>query len=66
MAIDERRKKYLIAKALWEFVAQDGNKPIERQCRSDVQDMETVLDRDYPAELEVLIKAERFKDRSGQ
>ena len=65
MAIDERRKKYLIAKALWEFVAQDGNKPIKRQCRNDVQDMETILDRDYPAELAVLIKAERFKDRSG-
>lgn len=65
MAIDDRRKKYLIAKALWEFVAQDGSKPIERQCRSDVQDMETILDRDYPAELAVLIKAEAFKDRSG-
>lgn len=66
MEIHERRKKYLIAKALWEFIAQDGSKPIERQCRSDVQDMETILDCDYPAELSVLMRAEAFKDRSGR
>jgi hypothetical protein len=66
MAVDERRKKYLIAKALWEFVAQDGSKPIERQCRNDVHDMEAILDGDYPNELSLLMKAERFKDRPSE
>ncbi len=66
MEIGERRKNYLIAKALWEFVAQDGHKPAERQCRNDVHDMEAILDGDYPNELSLLMKAERFKDRSGE
>jgi len=65
MEIDERRKKYLIAKAIWGFVAQDGNKPGTQQCRSDVHDMETILDSDYPTELELLMRAEKFRDRSG-
>ncbi len=66
MEIDERRKNYLIAKALWEFIAQDGHKSPERQCRNDVHDMEAILDCDYPNELSLLMKAERFKDRSGE
>lgn len=63
MEIDPRRKDYLIAKAMWEFIAQDVRRPPERQCRNDVQDIETILDRDYPRELALMMKAERFKDR---
>lgn len=64
--ICERRKRFLIAKALWEFAATDGSKPFERQSRSDVDDMETILDRDYPNELATLIRLEDFKDRSAR
>ena len=66
MEIDERRKNYLIAKALWEFIAQDGKKLSHRQNRNDVHDMEAILDSDYPAELSLLMRAEKFKDRSGE
>ncbi|MDP2620288.1 MAG: hypothetical protein Q8P46_08935 [Hyphomicrobiales bacterium] len=66
MEINERRKNYLIAKALWEFIAQDGKKPSIRQNRNDVHDMEAILDSDYPAELSLLMRAEKFKDRSGE
>ncbi|MBZ0227721.1 MAG: hypothetical protein K8F58_04590 [Bauldia sp.] len=65
MDIHQRRKDYLIAKALWQFIAQDGNKPVERQCRNDVHDMEAILDCDYPNELSLLMKAEAFNNRSG-
>jgi len=63
MSIDERRKRYLIAKALWEFVADDRYKPIERQSPNDVDDMEAVLDTDYASEVATLIAMEPYKKR---
>ncbi len=66
MEMDQRRKDFLIAKALWEFVAEDGKKPTERQSRSDVDDMEAILDRDYSAETATLMRMEKFKDRSSK
>lgn len=57
------RKRYLIAKALWEFVAENRSKPIERQAPNDADDMEAILDADYPAEVATLIALEPFKKR---
>lgn len=64
VGMDQRRKDYLIAKALWESVAQDGKKPVHLQCRSDVHDMEAKLDNAYPSEADLLMRAETVKDRS--
>ena len=61
--IDERRKRYLIAKALWEFVGENRNKPVGRQAPNDADDMEAILDSDYPAEVSTLIALEPFKTR---
>lgn len=61
--IDEQRKRYLIAKALWEFVAENRKRPVERQAPSDVDDMEAILDGDYPAEVSTLIALEPYKAR---
>ena len=63
MHIDENRKRYLIAKALWEFVAENGKKSLERRAPNDVDDMEAILDQDYPAEVSTLIAMERHKER---
>ncbi|GFE52566.1 hypothetical protein So717_43190 [Roseobacter cerasinus] len=62
--MDEKRKRFLIAKALWEFVASDQDKPKERQSRSDVDDMEAILDADFPGEVATLMRLETYKDRS--
>lgn len=61
--MDPRRKRYLIAKALWEFVAENRNKPIERQAPNDADDMEAILDIDYRAEVATLIALEPYKKR---
>jgi len=57
------RKRYLIAKALWEFVAENRNKPVEQRAPNDADDMESILDADYPAEVATLIALEPFKKR---
>ncbi len=62
--MDEQRKNLLIAKALWEFVAENGVKPIERQSPNDVDDMELILDQDYPSEVATLIQLEKYQDRT--
>lgn len=62
-AMDNRRKRYLIAKALWEFVAENRNKPVEQQAPNDADDMEAILDSNYPAEVATLIALEPFKRR---
>jgi len=64
MDIHPKRKSYLIASALWEYIANDRKKPEVRQNSSNVHDIEQILDEDYPAELDLLMRAERLKDRS--
>lgn len=61
--MDDRRKRYLIAKALWEFVAENRKKSIEHQAPNDADDMEAILDADYPSEVTTLIALEPFKTR---
>ncbi|MFA5951996.1 MAG: hypothetical protein WC807_17115 [Hyphomicrobium sp.] len=64
--MDNRRKRYLIAKALWEFVAENRSKPVEHQAPNDVDDMEAILDADFSAEVTTLIALEPFKGRQGR
>jgi len=64
--MDEHRRKFLIAKALWEFIAEDSKRPPERRSASDVDDMERILDEDYPAETSTLMRLEKHKNRHKQ
>jgi hypothetical protein len=61
--LDDSRKKFLIAKALWEFTAEDSKRPIERQSPNDVADMNAILDDEYPALLSTLMSLEPHKKR---
>lgn len=53
--MDDRRKRFLIAKALWEFVAENRNKPIERQAPNDADDMEAILDAPTEKKLQLIL-----------
>jgi hypothetical protein len=45
--MDARRKRYLIASALLEYVNNEAGKPLELQRHSDVEDMRLLLDTEY-------------------
>lgn len=61
--MDDRRKRFLIAKALWEFVAAQRTLPPERQALSDADDIEAILGADYEAEVATLMNLEKYKRR---
>ena len=45
--MDPRRKRYLIASALFEYVSNDAGKPCALQRQSDVEDMQRLLETEY-------------------
>lgn len=45
--MDTRRKRYLIASALVEYVTNEAGKPFELQRHSDLEDMRQLLETEY-------------------
>jgi len=45
--MDARRKRYLIASALLEYINNEAGKPFTLQRQSDVEDMQQLLDTEY-------------------
>jgi hypothetical protein len=45
--MDPRRKRYLIASALFEYVNSEAGKPLELRRDSDAEDMQHLLDTEY-------------------
>jgi hypothetical protein len=52
--MDTRRKRYLIASALFEYINNEAGKPFELQHHSDVEDMRHILDTEFSDLVDVL------------
>ena len=63
MTVPDPRKRYLIAQALWEFVANERKKPSIRQQTSNMYDMEEILDKEYADIVPMLIASEKHRQR---
>ncbi len=53
--MDQRRKRYLMASALLEYIQQEAGKPLELRRDNDVEDMESILHAEYADLIEVLM-----------
>ncbi len=53
--MDQRRKRYLMASALLEYIQQESGKPLELRRDNDVEDMESILHAEYADLTEVLM-----------
>ena len=45
--MDTRRKRYLIASALFEYITNEAGKPFALRRHHDVEDMQQLLDTEY-------------------
>jgi hypothetical protein len=45
--MDTRRKRYLIASALFDYVTNEAGKPLELRHDSDAEEMRQLLEADY-------------------
>ena len=45
--MDARRKRYLIASALFEYITNEAGKPFALRRHNDVEDMQRLLDTEY-------------------
>jgi hypothetical protein len=52
--MDTRRKRYLIASALFEYIRNEAGKPFELQHHNDVEDMQHILDTEFTDFVDVL------------
>ena len=56
--MDTRRKRYLIASALFEYVANEAGKPFELARDSDAEEMRQLLETEY-ADLAPVLSARK-------
>lgn len=65
--MDTRRKRYLIASALFEYINNEAGKPFELQHHNDVEDMRHILETEFADLLNVLTarKAAGYRNLAG-
>ena len=54
--MDTRRKDYLIASALFEYVPNEAGKPFALRRSNDAEDMQHILDTEYADLADMLAK----------
>lgn len=64
MKIEHERTRYVVAQALWEFIANERDKPSIRQRTSNMEDMEHILEEQFSDLLPLLKSGEQVKDQA--
>lgn len=64
MEIDPRRKRFLIAQALFEFIRNDAGKPFEHQNGSNVEEIHHILETEYADFIGVLEAGKETRHRN--